>query len=274
MTLDGHRSNDDAPYVFASENYGRTWRSIRGNLPATAGSTRVIREDIRNENVLYLGCEFSAWVSIDRGLSWSKFAGGLPTVAVHELAIHPSAGEIVAGTHGRSLWILDATPLRQMSAKTLAADAHLYQPNSVVRWRRMPEPGSAGTRAFSGENPTSRAQIFYSLGKDAQSVKLQVLNLQGEVLFAPEAPAKKGLHKLEWDLAIPSPSGRGRRSARTGDYLVRLEVDGTRQQQTLSLLNDPDYNPPATSDEELRLMQALDGVTVEEEAADSSGRID
>ncbi|MFO0263767.1 MAG: hypothetical protein ACK53V_19230, partial [Planctomycetota bacterium] len=125
LALDGHRSNDDEPYAFVSEDFGATWKSIRGNLPSAAGSTRVVREDIKNENVLYLGCEFGAWVSVDRGEHWTKF-GGLPTVAVHDFAQHPTSGEIVAGTHGRSLWIGDVSALRQVSKETMAAKAKLY----------------------------------------------------------------------------------------------------------------------------------------------------
>ena len=94
VTFDGHRSNDDQPYAFATEDYGKTWRSLTTRLPETAGSVRVLREDVVNENLLYLGCEFSAWFSVDRGQTWTKFEG-LPTVAVHEFAVHPKAGEVV-----------------------------------------------------------------------------------------------------------------------------------------------------------------------------------
>ena len=153
-TFDAHRSNDDEPYLFVSENYGKTWRSIRANLPTSAGTTRVLREDIKNQNILYLGAEFSAWVSIDRGKSWTRLNSNLPTVAVHEFAIHPTAGEVVAATHGRSLWILDVTPIRQMVADVIAAKAHLYKHNAAIYWRPEPRRGGA-TRRYVRENPPS-----------------------------------------------------------------------------------------------------------------------
>jgi len=212
ITLDAHRSNDDEPYVLVTEDYGRSWRSIRANLPTAAGTTRVIREDIVSENVLYLGCEFSAWVSIDRGQSWTKFNNNLPTVAVHEFAIHPAMGEIVAGTHGRSLWIADVSHVRQMSAETLAADAHLYRPNTVIRWRRQPRRGSAGTRVFAADGAPNGAQIYYSLGKDAQSVELTVSNILGETLYRTEGEMAAGLHSVTWNLARQG-GGRGRGGA-------------------------------------------------------------
>ena len=156
ITLDGHRSNDDKPYVFKTENYGKTWTSILANIPESAGSTRVIREDVINENLLFLGCEFSCWVSIDRGESWTRLNSNLPTVAVHEFAIHPTRGEVVAATHGRSLWILDVSALRQLSSDSLAAPATLYQPADIIRWARGKSRGASGTTPFPGSKPVVR----------------------------------------------------------------------------------------------------------------------
>ena len=140
VAFDAHRSNDDEPYVYVTEDFGQTWKSIRANLPR--GSSRVCREDIQNQNILYVGTEFAAYVSANRGASWTKLNSNLPTVAVHEFAQHPTAGEIVVATHGRSLWVLDVTALRQMTPEVLKAKAHLYGPNTVVKWQM--EPGRGG----------------------------------------------------------------------------------------------------------------------------------
>ncbi len=154
VAFDAHRSDDDAPYVYVTEDYGQTWKSLRGNLPA--GSTRVLREDIENPDVLYLGTEFGVWVSVDRGGAWTKINNNLPTVAVHEFAQHPTTGEMVAATHGRSLWILDVMPLRQMKASIVKAEATLYRPATAMRWRREPTRGTpygVGNHQFVGQNP-------------------------------------------------------------------------------------------------------------------------
>jgi len=245
ITLDGHRSNDDSPYVFASEDFGTTWRSLVANLPATAGSTRVIREDPVNENVLYLGTEFAIWVSIDRGQSWVKLNNNLPTVAVHEVAIHPTAGEIVAGTHGRSLWILDVAALRQFSTETLAAPAFLYRPQPAVKWKSTSSRGASGTRRFVGANPPTGTTIYYSLAKDAKEVSLAIKDIEGTVVRELEADAKAGLHKIQWDLRTTgnrsgggSRFGRGR-SAEAGKYLVTLSVDGNELTQVVTVEDDP-----------------------------------
>jgi hypothetical protein len=254
MTCDGHRSNDDKPYVFMSEDYGATWRSLVNNLPDTAGTTHVIREDLQNENVLYLGTEFAIFVSVDRGQSWTKLNSNLPTVAVHEVAIHPTAGELVAATHGRSLWILDVAALRQVTAATLSADAWLYRPQAAVKWHSKPSRGSSGTRKFVGENPPGGAAIFYSLGKDAGAVELKITDIEGRELAEIAGETKAGLHRIAWDLrrtpppsagAAQSGSGRGQRMRRggtvpSGSYLVTLTVDDQQLKQVLVVEDDPD----------------------------------
>jgi len=272
MTLDGHRSNDDEPYVFVSDDFGSTWKSIRGDLPSGAGSTRVVREDIKNENVLYLGCEFGAWVSVDRGENWTKF-GGLPTVAVHDFAQHPTSGEMVAATHGRALWIGDVSAIRQVSKETMAAKAKLYAPQEVIRWQSEARAGDTGPRRFVGQNPGTNARIAYSLGANAQNVELTVSDALGNVVRRfDEAKTEKGMHVLEWDFR-PTPraqaAGAGQRGGRggfggggpggpgggggggggrggfgprsaIGTYLVTLRVDGEVQNALLKVSGDPD----------------------------------
>ena len=253
ITLDGHRSNDDGVYVFVTNDYGQTWESLTTNLPATAGSARVIREDLVNENLLFLGCEFSSWYSIDQGETWTRIKGGLPTVSVHEFAIHPSAGEVVAATHGRSLWIADISVLRQLSSETLAEDAHLYKSKDAIRWRRRPSRGSSGTRKFVGTNPASGTVVAYSLGKNARRVELEIVNLEGDTVKSFDPPTGKGLHLLNWDLRGDS-SGRSRAPAiSTGDYLVRLKVDGQLHQTRVSVKSDPTISAAAAAELEKQL---------------------
>ncbi|MHB1423129.1 MAG: VPS10 domain-containing protein [Gemmataceae bacterium] len=237
VVFDGHRSDDDQPYVYLTEDYGKTWKSLRGNLPW--GSTRVLREDIENPNLLYLGTEFGAWFTLDRGQSWQSLNTNLPTVAVHEFAIHPTAGEIVAATHGRSLWILDVTALRQLTPQALQADARLYRPATAVRWRLEPSRGQTNRR-FTGENPPSGAAIWYSLGKKASNASLKVLDIDGHLVRELTAETQPGLHKVVWDLAQATPRPRrGRQSAQAarpvapGSYLVVLTVDGNEYKQAL-----------------------------------------
>ncbi len=237
VVFDGHRSDDDEPYVYVTEDFGKTWKSLRGNLPW--GSTRVLREDIENPNLLYLGTEFGVWCSLDRGQTWNHLNTNLPTVAVHEIAIHPTAGEIVAATHGRSLWVLDVTALRQLSPQALHTDARLYRPATAVRWHMELSRGQTNRR-FSGENPPFGTTIWYSLGKKASKASLKVLDIQGQLVRELSSETQPGLHKVVWDLRhAPVRRGRGQQSEQEsrivtpGSYLIVLTVDGHEYQQAL-----------------------------------------
>jgi len=245
LVLDGHRSNDDSPYVFVSENHGDTWRPLTANLPPHAGTTRVIREDIENPDILYLGTEFSAWVSIDRGTTWTSLNSELPTVAVHEFAQHPLTGEIVVATHGRSLWILDVTPLRQITGEVLDSKVHLFKPMEVHYWRSEPRRGGTNRR-FEGENPPSGTRIHYYLSKKVNRCGLEITDLKGETIREFEGQTEPGLHHVAWDLRKPAPEdrrGRYRRGARIepGTYLVVLSADNLTLTQPLTIENDPKY---------------------------------
>lgn len=266
VAFDAHRSDDDNPYCYVTEDFGATWKSVNANLPEF-GSTRCLREDITNPNLLYCGTEFAIFASIDRGQSWTKLNGNLPTVAVHEIAVHPTAGEIVAATHGRGIWILDATPLRQMTAETVQAKPTLYQPNTVVRWQRQPSRGRTN-RAFVGQNPPTGAQIYYSLPKKAEKVSLEIFDVKGESVSKLAPSSAAGLHRLTWEVTTAPPrdaggaEGRGRggpggggggggrgaagggggggtRSLPPGAYRIVLTVDGQAMTQTLIVEGDP-----------------------------------
>lgn len=210
VAFDGHRSDDDNPLVYVTEDFGQTWKSARGNLPW--GSTRCLREDLENGNLLFVGTEFAVWASLDRGAVWTKLNNNLPTVAVHDFVLHPTAGEMVAATHGRSLWIVDITPLRQMTADVLKAQVHLFKPIAAVRWQMEPAHGRTNRR-FVGENPPMGAEIYYLLQKKAEKITLKVVDFEGKTVRDLAASADPGLHRIVWDLArTPArPAGEGRR---------------------------------------------------------------
>ncbi|MEM7457144.1 MAG: PDZ domain-containing protein [Planctomycetota bacterium] len=256
ISFDGHRSNDDMPYAFVSEDFGKTWRSVVESLPETAGSVRVLREDIENENLLFLGCEFSAWFSLDRGQTWAKFTG-LPTVAVHELAVHPQAGEIVAATHGRSIWIANIEMLRETTASTLSSAAYLYQPSDVIRWQRAASRGDAGTHVFRGEDASRGAMLQYSLGENARTLELTVSTWDGEIIKRFEDLERtQGLHQVEWDLRRDSGGNRGGRrgggaTGSTGSYVVTLTVDGQTLTRKLDIVADPERPDDAVQQDEM-----------------------
>lgn len=259
VCFDAHRSNDDKPYLYVTEDYGQTWKPITNNLPAF-GSTRCLREDVQNQNLLFCGTEFAAFASLNRGGYWTKINNNLPTVAVHEFAIHPTAGEMVAATHGRSLWVLDVAPLRQMAASVVKAPAHLYAPTTATRWRQEPELGSAignGSKKFFGRNPENGAAIYYSLGKKPEKVSLKVLDYSGQTVRELTTKSEPGLHRVLWNLTRaqarsggqgnPEQGGRrgggfgfgGGQPVPPGQYRVVLNVDGKEYSQGIRVEADP-----------------------------------
>src|SRR5690606_9748032 len=134
VTYDNHRRDDYTPYVFATTDGGRSFRSIAANLP-TGGPdyVHVIREDLRNPDLLFVGTDVGVYVSVDRGGSWQRFMEALPTVPVHDLKIHPRERELIAATHGRSIWIVDIAPLQQLSRYT-AAEPVLFEPKPGLQY--------------------------------------------------------------------------------------------------------------------------------------------
>src|SRR5439155_12027877 len=149
--------------------------------------------------LLFAGTEFAAFASINRGLSWTKINNNLPTVAIHEFAIHPTAGEMVIATHGRSLWVVDISGLRQIKAATLTATAQLMKPTTAIRWR--PEPSRGRTnRRFVGENPPDGVQLFYLLGKKAEKASLKIVDPEGKTVRTLTASREPGLHRMVWNL--------------------------------------------------------------------------
>jgi photosystem II stability/assembly factor-like uncharacterized protein len=237
VTFDGHRSDDDQPWVLVSEDEGDTWANLGADLPR--GSARVVREDPINENVLWLGTEFGAFLSVDRGKTWTQLDGEFPTVAVHDFAFSSAVPEAVLATHGRSLWVLDVSPIRQMTEEVLEKNAWLFAPESVVRTRRLPDRGDSGTRRFVGKNPGTDASIYYFLRERAKDLKISILEPTGELVRElEEPPSSLGLHRVSWDLRRAGRSGergsRGR-SVPSGRYQVVLELEGVRLVQPITI---------------------------------------
>ncbi len=237
ICLDAHRLDDDRPYLFVSEDFGETFQPIHEGLPV--GSTRCLREDRVNPDLLYLGTEFSFWASLDRGAHWTKFQNDLPTVAIHEVAQHPTNGEIVLATHGRSLWAADVTGLRQIKPEHLESAIAFHDPTKVTRWRTEASRGRTNRR-YVGSNPGTGASLWYSLPKKAQNVSIKISNIEGKVVNEIRGNVEPGLHRVNWNLALnaaPPQGAAGGRGTRSG----------TRERPDAST---PSGNAPARSEEQ------------------------
>jgi hypothetical protein len=145
---------------------------------------------------------------VDGGKKWSKLNNNLPTVAIHDLVIHPRDNDLVAATHGRGIWILDdITPLQQLSEKVTSADAYLFQNRTATQWLRLQPQGTGGSLGFRGENPTRNAVINYYLGASATGqVRFEITDVSGENKRTLTVPARAGINRLEWTMTFdPTP---------------------------------------------------------------------
>jgi photosystem II stability/assembly factor-like uncharacterized protein len=210
VTLDGHRSDDYNSYVFVTADFGETWRAIKGDLPVGV-TCRVIREHPRNQNLLFLGTEFGAFVSLDRGSHWDRLKGNFPVVRVDDIQIHPRDNDLVLATHGRSIWILDdITPLERMSDLVMNADAYLFDSPQATSYRIYNRRAPTGHNEFHAPNPPYGAIIDYYLkSKQERPVRLTVTDQNGKVVREILGPPDAGLNRVFWDLRYGSLVGLG-----------------------------------------------------------------
>ncbi|MCW5946271.1 MAG: hypothetical protein KIT74_04500 [Fimbriimonadales bacterium] len=232
VAFDAHRSDDDAPYLFVTEDFGETWSNITSNLPEW-GSTRCLREDTRNENVLYCGTEFFAYVSIDRGATWTRMNANLPTVAVHDFAISDAAKELVAGTHGRSIWALDISWLQQMSVNILRLPMFLFAPHSAVLWNIEENGPEVGMGEWTGTNPEFGATFYYVLGEAVPEAALAIQDLDGNTLASFAGTGHRGLNRAVWDLRT------GGERVAPGAYRLVLSVGDKKDRAVFWVEPDP-----------------------------------
>lgn len=218
-TFDGHRNNDFKPYVYQSNDFGRTWVKLHESLPE-GDSVYVITEGLQNPNLLFLGSEMSLRVSLDLGKTWGRVRNTFPTVAVHDLLIHPRDGDLVIGTHGRGLYTLDVTGLEALTETALKADVVLGKPQTVLNIGRTTGSEWEGDKLFVARNTQPGTKIFYHLAKKPGTVKLKVTSADGARSVELTPTSEVGLNVVTWN---------GRVEGRTvipGDYRVVLTVDG------------------------------------------------
>jgi hypothetical protein len=216
VTFDGHRSDDFRPYVYKTEDFGRNWESITNNLP-DGHSIYVIREDLRNKNLLFAGTEFGVFASVNGGKSWSQLKNGMPTVAVHDLLIHPRASDLIAGTHGRGVYILDdITPLQQFTEEVAGKEAFLFENPVATKWEGISRGATRGHKLFVGRNPLSMSQMdpsnsptpiqntasinYYLQSKPPKKATVEISNLDQTMARTILLDDTPGIGRYRWDM--------------------------------------------------------------------------
>ncbi len=214
VAFENHRWNDFTPYLYVTNDGGRTFKSLVNNLPKSspADYLHVIREDPHNRDLLFVGSSRSAYVSVDRGRIWSKFAANLPTVPVFDLQIHPRDHELIAATHGRSLWVVDIAALEQMTPAVLSAGTHLFKPKTAYQWGEGPQPALPGNgygqAVMTFANPPYGADFVYRLASAASGgAKLIVSDVSGDTLATLTGPGAAGVNHVTWNFQQAAPRG-------------------------------------------------------------------
>jgi photosystem II stability/assembly factor-like uncharacterized protein len=207
VTVDAHRLNDYNTYIWASNDFGATFRSLNANLKGEVVKT--MTEDQRNPDVIYIGTETGIFLTLDRGKSWARLKANLPTVRVDEITLHPRDNAMLVATHGRSLWILDhLEPIQEYTAsQTAAGGAKLFSIGPALQWKSMDDQNDEfwGHQYFLGENPPFEAVMSYFLSTPAKDLKLKITDGLGKDVRELTMSGNKlqaGLQTGCWDMRV------------------------------------------------------------------------
>lgn len=193
-TLNGYRFDDFTPYIFVSEDYGQNWKNISSTIPASP--VNVIREDPKNENILFVGTDNGAYVSFNRGNSWEAFSNGLPNVAVHDIAIQSEANDLLLGTHGRSIYLAHIDALQTMNIDKMNSAITLFDVQSINYSTRWGDSFGSWTKPYE---PSVDIQ-FYANSSAKQTLK--ILSDKDIELQRKDIEADKGFNIVTYDLTL------------------------------------------------------------------------
>ncbi len=193
-TLNGYRWDEFTPYIYVSEDYGKTWKNIAGNLPLSPVNALV--EDPKNENLLFVGTDNGLYVSFNRGASWELLQNGMPNVAVHDLVIQSEAKHLLVGTHGRSIYQVDINALQQMSSDVFSKALSIFDVDSIKHSKNW---GSAWSSWVKPNTPGLDVNFYCSA---AGSCNAKILTANGTEVSSVVIDANKGLNILSYDLAF------------------------------------------------------------------------
>ena len=206
VTADGHMQGDFKPYVFVTRDYGKTWTALASD--AITGYAHVVRQDLVNPDLLFAGTEWGLYASLDGGKQWAQVKGGIPNVAVRDLAIHPREGDLLVATHGRGIYILDdLTPLRSLTQQKLASDAAFLETRPSPLAIPRQEQRFAGSTDWSADELPEAAVLSYYLKKRhlIGDLKLEVFDEAGKKLATVNGGRRRGINRMEWPMRLKGP---------------------------------------------------------------------
>lgn len=200
LAFDGHWDDDYRPWLFVTEDFGATWRSLSGGL--ASATVNVVKEHPANPDLLFVGAEDGVFVSTDRGATWSRLNNNMPRTPVDDLEIHPRDNDLVAGTHGRGVWILDnVSALSGLGAVARSGGSGFFPVVPATLFQKYVDVPSQGQGIFQAENPPFGAVLDYWLeGGAEEGVSIRVEDASGAWVRTLEGAAAAGLNRAIWDL--------------------------------------------------------------------------
>ena len=225
--FDGHNSGDMKPYVYKTSDFGTTWTNIITDN--VIGTSRNIQEDYENENLLFLGTEFGLYITADGGKNWEKFTKNVPPVAVHFIDLQKQTNDLVLGTHGRGIIIIeDISPLREITTEVLKSKLHFFSSKPMKLSDESGFAGSFGAETqFVGENANRSPQIKYLLPKRHTfgKMSMEIKNSKGEVVSKLSPGKSKGINIVNWSGNTRQPKvAKGKTLAFGGFATPRVEA--------------------------------------------------
>ena len=243
VALDNHKYGDYKPYLIKSTNLGKSWTSLAEDLPEKHLVWRIVQDHV-NKDLLFIGTEFGVFFSVNGGKKWVELDGGMPTISTRDVKIQRRENDLVAGTFGRGIYILDDyAPLRSLTEKSMQQDAILFGPSRPVKWFQLDDnhTDSDGDDRFVAKNPEHGATFTYYLkdslltakekrqeadkkavedkkypkypsweaveaeNQEAEpAVYIEVRDSEGDIIKRVDGKTKKGLHRLTWDMKYAS----------------------------------------------------------------------
>jgi photosystem II stability/assembly factor-like uncharacterized protein len=262
VSVDFHQVNNRDPFVYETNDYGATWRSISSDLPRSVFSyVHCVIADPARKGLLYLGTENGVYVSFDDGGHWQSLQSNLPHAPAYWLTVQPQFHDLVVATYGRGIWILDdITPLEQYTAAVSSAAVHLFPPRPAYRF--LPVMGSLTVAGpADGSNPPYGASIDYWLNAaPSGDVNIAILDAKGQTVASLRGSKQAGLNRVWWNLrgvGTPEPKLR---SEPEGDPEFPMEANGLRPYVTWTY----PYQP------EIRVLQPPGRYTVKLDAGGQS----
>ncbi len=267
ISVEFHQVGNFEPFAYKTEDYGNSWTKIVDGIPVDQLSyVRHIKEDPVRPGLLYLGTENAMYVSFNDGASWQSLMTNLPPAPMYWIDIQEKFNDLVIGTYGRGIWIMDdLSPLQQLTEEISESDAHLFTPKEMIRFRPVTNIMQFFPEPHFGTDPKPGGAIDYWLAEKNDSIRLHIANSSGDTIRTLKHKGKEGINRVMWDfLGEPSDEiklltkpryadwfqlddngqrdagiGRIRILSPPGTYTVQSTIKGQDFARTFELVKDP-----------------------------------